>query len=356
MQEVKVTDLNTYNISAEFIGECAADTGGPTREMFSLLYKDVINGKLTRGSMPNLTFTHDQSALLEDEYKILGQLVALAFLNNASLPHFFCSTVAHYILGTECKDGLSSLIGELPFDEVTVKAKLNNLLSCETPVASDEAINQFDEQFDMGINKAKIRIEQKEYLIRTANKHIMISSVAEEIFSFQEGLSLFGVLGALKRFPGEAIKYFVYAEVTMDDIKKVFVPSFAIKSSSKRASEETIIFNFYQFLKQCARGNFQRAFIDISSLELDEPEEHEQTLSLNDVLQFMSGASHLPISELNGSISFIHNAEKGQRIKANNCALQLSLPVNDRYFAVESSVFISNFADDIFDSQDFGCI
>ena len=356
VQEVKVSDLSTYKISVEFIGECAADTGGPTREMFSLLYKDVINGKLTKGSMPNLTFTHDQSALLDHEYKIFGQLVALAFLNNASLLHFFSSTVANYILGTECKDGLSSLINELPVDEVTVKAKLNTLLSCETPVAWDEVINQFDEWFDMGINKAKVPIEQKEYLIRTANKHIMISSVAEEIFSFQEGLSLFGVLDALKKFPRDAIKYFVYTEVTMDDIKKVFVPSFAIKGSSKRASEETIIFNFYQFLKQCARGNVQRTFIDISSLEHDDLEEHQQTLSLHDVLRFMSGASHVPISDLNGSISFIHNAEKGQRIKANNCALQLSIPVNDRYFAVDSSVFISNFADDIYDSQEYGCI
>ena len=145
----------------EFIGECAADTGGPTREMFSLLYKDVINGKLTRGSMPNLTFTHDQSALLDHEYKIFGQLVALAFLNNASLLHFFSSTVAYYILGTECKDGPSSLINELPVDEVTVKAKLNTLLSCETPIAWDEVINQFDERFDMGINKTKVPIEQK---------------------------------------------------------------------------------------------------------------------------------------------------------------------------------------------------
>ena len=75
------------------------------------------------------------------------------------------------------------------------------------------------------------------------------------------------------------------------------------------------------------------------------------------MLRFISGASHVPISDLNGSISFTHNnAEKGQRIKANNCALQLSIPVNDGYFAVDSSVFISKFADDIYDSQEYGCI
>ncbi len=293
---------------------------------------------------------------MANEYKILGQLVALAFLNNASLPHFLSPTVAHYIIGTECNESLGSFINELPVDEVTVKEKLNNLLSCETPAAWDEAINKFDERFDMGINKAKIPLEQREYLVRTANKHIMISCVAEEIFSFQECLSLFGVLDALKSFPEDAIKYFVFAEVTVEEIRKVFIPSFAVKGCSKRESEETIIFNFNQFLKQCACGKVQRTFIDISSLESNNLQEREQTLSLHDVLQFMSGASHLPVSNLNGSITFIHGAAKGQRIKANNCSLQLSIPVNERYVTEESSVFIPHFADNIFDSQGYGCV
>ena len=116
VQELKYSDLKTYRISVEFIGECAADTGGPTRELFSLLYKDVITGKLTRGTMPNLTFTHDQSALVANEHKTLGQLVALAFLNNASLPHFFSPTVAHYVLGKEYNAPVKSLINELPAD------------------------------------------------------------------------------------------------------------------------------------------------------------------------------------------------------------------------------------------------
>ena len=184
----------------------------------------------------------------------------------------------------------------------------------------------------------------------------MISCVAEEIFSFQEGLSLFGVLDALKSFTEDAIKYFVFAEVTVEEIRKVFIPSFAVKGCSKRESEETIIFNFNQFLKQCACGKVQRTFIDISSLESNNLQEREQTLSLHDVLQFMSGASHLPVSNLNGSITFIHGAAKGQRIKANNCSLQLSIPVNERYVTEESSVFISHFADNIFDSQGYGCV
>lgn len=85
-------------------------------------------------------------------------------------------------------------------------------------------------------------------------------------------------------------------------------------------------------------------------------EEQQKTLSLNDVLQFMSGASHLPVTNLNGSIQFIHDAAARQRIKANDCSLEVSIPVNERYFTEDSSHFISNFADDVFESKEYGCI
>lgn len=86
-------------MSVEFIRESTVDTGGPTRELFSLVYRQVMDGKLTRGSAPNLTFMHDQGALLAGEYKALGQMIALAFLNEASGPHFFSPTVTQHILG-----------------------------------------------------------------------------------------------------------------------------------------------------------------------------------------------------------------------------------------------------------------
>ena len=101
---------------------------------------------------------------MANEYKILGQLVALAFLNNASLPHFLSPTVAHYIIGAECNESLGSFINELPVDEVTVKEKLNNLLSCETPAAWDEAINKFDERFDIELIKRKSHLNKKSTL------------------------------------------------------------------------------------------------------------------------------------------------------------------------------------------------
>ena len=356
VQEARNVEFKTYRMSAEFIGESATDNGGPTRELFSLIYEDIMDSKLIRGSMPNLTFSHDLASLWAGEYKIFGQLTALAFLNNASLPHFFSPSVAYYILDKDYNAPIESLIEEIPTDQAIVKEKLNSLSSAATPDEWNKRINEFDERFDMGINQAHVTLEEKEFLIRMANKHIMRSGVVEEILSYQDGLSLFGVLGVLKRFPEEAVKFFTAAELTTEDIRNSFSPSFSLKGSSKRPSEETVAFNFNQFLKQCARGRVQRTFADISSLESSSiMEEKQRTLTLNDVLRFLSGARHLPPGGFCGTIQFVHDATEGQRLKANTCALKLCIPVNDRYCSDNSSVFVANMADDIFDSQTFGC-
>lgn len=356
LEELKTIELSTCKMSVEFIGESAVDTGGPTRELFSLVYQQVMDGKLTRGSAPNLTFMHDQGALLAGEYKALEQLIALALLNEASGPHFFSPTVAQHILGSNTDP--TSMVDEILDDQVEVKEKLKALLLCEDPNHWDEAIRNFEERFDMGITKARLPIEEKNGFIKATNRHIMVSSVAEEIFSFKEGLNIFGVLDALQDFPNESVKLFISAQVTVEDIKRTFIPVFSISGSSKRQCEETIVFNFYQFLKQCDKGSVQRKFIDITTVEWHEQEEEipetEQSLTLQDVLQFLTGARNMPLGSIEGSIVFDHNALNGARVKANCCALQLSIPVNERYFSEESGSFISNFADDIFDGQGYG--
>ena len=68
-----------------------------------------------------------------------------------------------------------------------MKKKLEELNSCEDHEKWSEAILDFDERFDMGINSATIAFEEKERVIKDAVKHIMVSSVAEELYSFKEG-------------------------------------------------------------------------------------------------------------------------------------------------------------------------
>ena len=231
------------------------------------------------------------------EYRALGQLIALAFLNGANGPHFFSPTIAHYNLGTNSNTNPSSMVGEIPDDQWDIKEKLKALLHCEDPNSWDEAILQFSERFDMGITKAKIPIEEKNDVIQAANRHTMVSSVAEEILSYQEGLAAIVVLDALKEFPDESGKLFIYAQVTVEDIRKTFIPMVSISGSSKRQCEETIAFNFYQFLKQYDKKNVQMRNVPRMSPDEEFPET-EQSLTLQHVLQFLTGARNIPLGNI----------------------------------------------------------
>ena len=234
-EDVKTSKMITSKMSVEFVGEPTVDTGGPTKEMFSIAFCQSIDCKLTRGAFPYITFLHDQNALVDGYYKAFGQLVALSLLNGASGPHIFSSCLANFILGMEKKCIGEEVIKEIPGDQAEIVVKLRSLNSCTNPDEWTKALIIFEERFDMGINKATVSFEEKEELIRAAAKHIMISSALEEIHSFQEGLSTFGVLNVLKQHPEEAYKELTYMQLCVEDVRKPFVPTLSARDSSKKS-------------------------------------------------------------------------------------------------------------------------
>ena len=208
---------------------------------------------------------HDQQALEDGHYKVLGQVVALSLLVGGTRPHFFCPLLAHYLVGAAYHATPTEILAQLPQENQELKKKLSSLVECESEQSWNEAIANFDERFEMGINRALLPISQKEGFIKHAVKHVMISSVAEEVFSFCERLSSFGVLDLLKQYPESAMQEFIACKITPEALLDVLVPSFSLKGSSRREQEETIMFNLNQFFKRCARGLV--TVLDLQALE-----------------------------------------------------------------------------------------
>ena len=208
----------------------------------------------------------------------------------------------------------------------------------------------------MGINRATVPFEEKDEVIRGAVKQIMISSVLEEIHSFLEGLSAFGIFSVLKQHPEEAYTELTYIELSVEDVRKPFIPTFSVKGSSKRVKEEQIIFNYNQFLKKCYQSQVSRTVMDLDSIlgVSFDVEEITKTLTLHDVFQFITGSRFPPPGGIKGALDFTHDALHGARCKSNTCANSIRFPVNDRYATEDSAVIVSNFADDIFDGPGFG--
>lgn len=226
-EDLKSCKMATSKMSVEFVGEPAVDTGGPTKELFAIAFLQVIDSKITRGAFPNITFLHDQNSLVSGDYRAFGQLVALSLLNGAGGPHIFSPCVAHFILGTEENSPIEDVNKELPRDQSDI-VKLQNLNECKKSEDWAKALMDFDERFDMGINRPTAPFDEKEKVIRAAVKHIMISSVLEESYSFQESLSSFGVLSILKQYPEEAYRERTYMEVNVEDVRKPFPPRFSV--------------------------------------------------------------------------------------------------------------------------------
>ena len=102
----------------------------------------------------------------------------------------------------------------------------------------------FDQHFDMGINKPTFPFQAKDEVIRGAVKQIMITSALEELYSFLDGLSLFGVFSVLKEHREDAYKELTYMELSVEDVRKPFITTFSIKGSSRKSSSCTTTINF----------------------------------------------------------------------------------------------------------------
>ena len=134
-------------------------------------------------------------------------------------------------------------------------------------------------------------------------------------------------------------------------------PSFSVKGSTKRASEELIAYNFNQFLRKVSCGAVTRNVIDLDEVLNTQPiSEKVCTLNLNDVLQFITGCRFVPPGGVGISVLFEHNVLHGARVKANTCGNTFIFPVNKRYSCENSPGFTCHFADNIFDGPAYGSI
>ena len=85
-------------LNVTFIGKPAQDAGGPTRELFRILWiKLARDGMLFVGPEDARQLQHNVIALKAIDFKCVGQLVSLALVYGGSAPHFFAGLVVKYI-------------------------------------------------------------------------------------------------------------------------------------------------------------------------------------------------------------------------------------------------------------------
>ena len=176
-----------------------------------LIYIHVNN--TTRGAYPNVTLRHNLEALSKGLFELFGKFVAIALLNGCPAPHFLTPMVAGFLLDIPQESQLEEVPEKCEFVN-----QLKNISSCCEEASFTDAVQTFPERFDMGYTKATVTFEDKNDLLNACIKHIVLSSAAEEIYSFRKGLASFGALDLLHKFQDDDVKKLMYVEISVDDM------------------------------------------------------------------------------------------------------------------------------------------
>lgn len=87
------------HLRVTFLGEPAVDAGGPLREFFRLLLREIFrNGSLFCGPDTARYPLHNVAALTKGTFKYIGHMMGASLLNGGPAPSFFANVVADYIL------------------------------------------------------------------------------------------------------------------------------------------------------------------------------------------------------------------------------------------------------------------
>ncbi len=131
--DISKSDLHN-GILVTFVGEEAVDSGGPSRELFSLLWTEMSNCPLTEGTDHHLVFKHDVCRLAKKEFEVFGTLMALCLIIGAKGPMCLSSSVLNNALNVTG----SHKIADVP--DFVVKQKLTSLSNAANTVSLNDAL------------------------------------------------------------------------------------------------------------------------------------------------------------------------------------------------------------------------
>ena len=182
-----VKPISVKPISVHFIGEQAADSGGPTREYFSLLFDDIKKYLMCTGSLFQFTFVHDLEKLKNGDYYLFGNLVAMSLLSGCAGPRCLMPSVVAKVL---CTEHVSPSIEDIP--DLEIQNKLKELQEAQDEVQFESILQTFPERLNAGVTKVRVKFERAA-LLENVCTHYCISACIEEIQDFVKGLQVIGV-------------------------------------------------------------------------------------------------------------------------------------------------------------------
>lgn len=347
-----ISKLSNAFVKVQFVGEAAVDEGGPKRELFSLLHKEISQSNLFIGEETgSKCFAHDLSAALCNDYFFYGICCALAIINGAVGPQFFCSPVVDYILSGNIRM-VRCAIDNIP--NKSVRNKLQHLMIATDDSTFDREISTLVKELpdDILYTKCNRTLKNKTEILNCIIMHYIISQNLCEISQFVEGLRTFGVLDTLRCHPNEARSIFQASEVvlTAKVVDALFNFELSPEGSNRNRNEKAILFNWCQFLEDVEHG--------LATIEVCNPRANEQVqveITLKSVIAFVTGSSGIPPLGFTPKpkIVFDH-VNINKKLHVSTCSNTLYFPVSEILLTYEQ--FKNDFIYCMSNSPGFGLV
>lgn len=345
-------------IQVRFIGEEAVDTGGPIKELFSLVFDEAKKFLMCTGDGIAFTLLHDIEKTRNGYFRLFGELIAVALLQGCAGPRCMIPSVVSRLLNGPV---IQPSAHDIP--DLDIQDKLKDLLSAVDEKDFQLKIDAFPERFNFGVTRMKVKYSDREELIKDIAQHCCISICHEEILEMRKGLDVIGLLQILELHYDEAKNEFLLpAMQKADDIMSLFKniryleekEANSTADKKKRDREEDIVYNLTNFLESLQHDGA----MDLPLIVLDEDGVEEQTtikITLEEVCRFFTGSKFVTTSMVGqGSITFDHDGRIGS-VEAHTCNVQLTFPVTKRYYGSEDG-FINSFTEDMRSGSGFGMV
>ncbi|XP_057299457.1 uncharacterized protein LOC130630076 [Hydractinia symbiolongicarpus] len=345
----------TTTITIKFIGEEAADAGGPLKEFFSVLFDDARN-YLCSGNSYQFTFTHDLERVSNGNFFLFGNLIGMALISGCAGPRYLMPAVVSKMFN---KGEFPLSIDDVP--DLDVQTKLKELDATTNDSEFQSCLESFPERYNAGVTNVSIAFEDKSIVIQNICKHYCLSVCLKEVQQVVQGMDILGLYSILQQNYEEIKTEFVPCmDAKAQDLLAVFKNViYTVNNDNNvtidQSKEEDIYYNFTNFIEALENDNYKLP--GTISLDDDGKEEHSDTnISLRDVIQFCTGSKYvLPCMKENETIEFIHPNKKdqGKRIIVYTCNYKLVFPVTKRYYG-STEAFNRHFCEDVATSPGFG--
>ena len=256
-------------LTVTFSGEEAVDTGGPKREFFRLLMREVSALKIFKDGW----FIHDLLSLSNNDFYLAGQLIAWSILQGGGGPNCLSMEIYKFVSGEK-----TNKLHEKIRDE-----GLKEILSALDKLEDEEGFKAFldkhaDHICDYGyINIYLAKLGDKCDIYYSLLNQFYKYSVLGEMQQFQNGLSFIGKFDCIwsnkKLF--EMVLSNKKKDLTWQTFKSLFTSiTYSDKGSNKRTGEDETIYSWELFLQ------------DVNDQEAE--------FKFEEMLVFITGASSIP--------------------------------------------------------------